>query len=83
MDNVNNYFEVFPNPVKDMLTIKLTNIKPNMVGKIYNDLGQMIKSLPLNAEKSEVNTSDMTPGVYTLEVWEQNNRVGVTKIMKE
>lgn len=64
-ENTNQNVEVYPNPAKDMLTIKAENIT-NVV--IYNSIGQKVLEKSLNANEVVINTDDLDSGIYIVKI---------------
>lgn len=71
-----NKITLFPNPVKDILYIKATDVKDYFY-QIYNASGQMVKSGKF--ENTQTDVSSLTSGVYLVRV---NNSETVVKIIK-
>jgi hypothetical protein len=73
-------FKIFPNPVSDLLFIK-SNVKWS--GKLYSPYGQEIMSIE-NAEDFQIDTRDLTPGIYWLRLqYENHARMLPISILKE
>jgi len=67
-------FEIYPNPVKDILTVKTDDIIHNI--HIYNTLGQKVKSIPfINDTSLALDVSNLKIGFYTLEVHLANSTI--------
>ncbi len=69
--------EVYPNPVKDVVTIKADNVKQVV---IYNSLGQMIKSVDCNDNINDINVSDLQNGIYLLNIVDGEGKISTSKI---
>jgi PKD repeat protein len=68
-----NAVTVFPNPVKDIMTIQAnSNIKEIM---IYNAAGQVVIKQMVNAKTISVNSSGLTTGIYNLKAILDNGTV--------
>lgn len=78
--NFNDEFAIFPNPVKNILTIKSTNSLQITSIEIYNMLGQVILSSP--DFKDSLDISSFDSGTYFVKV---NTSKGstITKFIKE
>lgn len=65
-------FEVFPNPVSDILTIKIDEELDFQTTdlRMYNPLGQLVKSLPIAkyADQIEVSVSGLSKGFYFVSI---------------
>lgn len=74
VNNLNaNVVSVFPNPVKDVMTIQsVNNIKEIQV---YNAAGQLVISETVNAKTVNVNTSGLTTGIYNLKATLENGTI--------
>ena len=57
--------QVYPNPAKDMLTVKAENLSSVTV---YNMMGQKVLSQAVNAEEITINTCDFESGIYMVRV---------------
>ena len=64
---------IFPNPVKDAMTIQ-ANVNISEI-RIYNIAGQLVLSQTVDAKSATVNTSGLTPGVYSLKAVTDNGTV--------
>jgi hypothetical protein len=71
---------VYPNPVKDILTIK--GIEGEAKGRIYMLTGSLIKEFNLNKGESTIGFSEFNEGLYILEIIGANNNIFRTKITK-
>lgn len=70
-------YNVYPNPVKDVLTIKGENIKQIM---IFNSLGQIVKKLDCNDNTVKVNVESLQNGMYFVNVINGNGEVRTAKV---
>jgi len=68
---------IFPNPVKDVLTV--TASKEIIKIEIYNPLGKMIKRV---SQQKTINLSHLTTGIYFAKIFSSNS-VSTKKIIKE
>jgi hypothetical protein len=58
-------FELFPNPVKDMLTISINNKNKQPIVRIVNAFGQEMKVLSIeNNQQNRIDISSFSNGVY-------------------
>ena len=77
-------WNVHPNPVSDIMYIKMYNpVMESMNINFYNALGMLIKSAQSegSAGTIEISVSDLTPGVYFVEMVTANAK-SVKKIVK-
>jgi len=72
---------IYPNPIKEKLTIELANPLPTLV-KIYTIGGQLIIEQEINALSTSLNLSYLNSGIYILQLQTETNK-GTYKIIKE
>ncbi|AUP78531.1 heparin lyase I family protein [Flavivirga eckloniae] len=67
-------FMIFPNPVNDAITIRI-NSNPNTNAKIYlyNNIGSLIKTEPLESDDQSLKLNGLSSGIYILEVVNGSN----------
>ncbi|MEO5569438.1 MAG: T9SS type A sorting domain-containing protein [Bacteroidia bacterium] len=66
-DNLNEMISVYPNPVKDVLTINSGKAKINSL-EIYNSLGQVILNEKTATSKINLDTQNFEQGIYLLKL---------------
>ena len=75
--NIRLIFSIFPNPTSDIISInsftKVVEIK------IYNTMGQLVKS---NRDKAEIDLSGIAQGFYYVKIKDENGTYGVKKVLK-
>ncbi|MGB0883050.1 MAG: T9SS type A sorting domain-containing protein [Vicingaceae bacterium] len=77
--NNENTLSVFPNPVQNTLTVKpANNLKIESVN-IYKSSGTLVKNI--KQEELQINVSDLTNGIYFIELIAENKRT-IKKIIK-
>ena len=69
-ENVKNTVSVYPNPVKDILTIESDYSDVNEV-QIVNTLGQLVKELTFEGQ-AEVDVKDLKSGIYFVKILGNN-----------
>jgi hypothetical protein len=74
-------FKVYPNPVKEILTVEFSEPGKNRYSLYSND-GKRAKSGITYNQKFDLNLSDLFPGVYILSIWNEKN-CNTIKIMKK
>lgn len=78
LKNQTNVVTIYPNPTNDILYIKTpAKVKE---ARIYNLGGQLLKCKTSQPEK--INTSDLLPGLYLLEVVADDNQISREKFVK-
>ena len=70
-------YNVYPNPVKDVLTISGEDMKQVTV---YNALGQMVKSINCNDNTVQINVNDLQNGMYIVNVINHNGVMTTSKV---
>ena len=73
----NETYKVYPNPVKDVLTIEGENIEQV---NVYNTMGQLVKSANCNDNTVNVNVNDLQNGMYIVNVIDANGVVSSKKV---
>ena len=76
-ETVTEAYNIFPNPVKDVLTIKGENMSKVV---IYNSLGQMVETINADAEEVKVNVSAYNNGMYFINVIDNNGEMTTSKV---
>lgn len=64
--------EVYPNPTKDVLTVKAENISSVVV---YNSIGQKVFAQTLDANETTVNMSNFEAGIYMVRIVANGNEI--------
>ena len=78
MEDVNETsYNVYPNPVKDILTVKAENMRQV---EVYNSLGQLVKSISCNDDEVKINVNDMQNGMYFVNVIDNNGEMTTSKV---
>ncbi|MBQ8222663.1 MAG: Omp28-related outer membrane protein [Bacteroidales bacterium] len=70
-------YNVFPNPVKDVLTVKGENMSQVV---IYNSIGQLVETINTNDNEVKVNVSAYQNGMYFINVIDNNGEMTTTKV---
>ena len=75
--------QIYPNPVKDVLTIKLPQ-NENGSWTLINQLGQIVLEGKLEITETKINSQNLISGIYALHLKDKNNNtLNVSKIIKE
>jgi hypothetical protein len=75
----------YPNPAVSYITFELLRDNRNSNLQIYNFLGRKVKEMPDIQEKTTVNLSDLSRGLYTFQVKDEVGRVtdsGIFQVIK-
>ena len=70
-------YNIYPNPAKDVLTIKGDNM--NQI-KVYNALGQIVKNIDCNTDEYELNVADLNNGIYFINITNVNGEMTTSKV---
>lgn len=65
--NGNYVFNMYPNPANDIITLDV-NSKENMVFRIYNVSGSLVKSGMAKQNQQQINIRDLSDGIYIVEI---------------
>ncbi|WP_395045210.1 choice-of-anchor L domain-containing protein [Flavobacterium sp.] len=76
-------FLLYPNPANGFVQISLQNNSENIKGiKLFDVLGKVVKTLhSFTSNLANINTSDLSKGVYMVEVTSENNLKQVKKLV--
>lgn len=74
-------FSIYPNPVKDELTIETDISAGDAVIKIMDDAGRTVKQVNVNKEKISIPCADLSAGMYFIST-EYNGSKAVQKFVK-
>lgn len=77
----NGEIMLYPNPAQNNLTVKLDGFKEKTYFYLYNTIGQLVKSGSLIATINSIDLSNLSQGMYILEVKDQT-RKATTKFIK-
>lgn len=69
---------IYPNPANDIITLDLKNNEPATI-RLYNILGQEVKSILTNEAQATLHVSDLKAGIYIVKV-EQNGKSFTAKV---
>jgi hypothetical protein len=74
IDQIQFDYVVFPNPSRGIFTIKSKNNTQNDFSlKIYNVLGELIRTINTKDSNSKIDISDQPPGAYLLNITTNSN----------
>jgi hypothetical protein len=78
-----NNIEVYPNPIINEINIVINDITNDKTSvNIYNTLGQLIISENIKSNHKKINTSNLSNGVYIIELKNDNKIIGIKKVTK-
>ncbi len=62
-------FSIYPNPTSDLLTVNLEQVMDKKITlNVYNALGELVKTKPMEQNKLQLNVSDLNSGFYVIEL---------------
>lgn len=76
-ENVETTNSVYPNPVKEVLTITADNLKQVVM---YNSLGQIVKTVDADEDNVQINVSDLQNGMYFVNIIDNAGNVTTNKV---
>ena len=76
-ENVETTNYVYPNPVKDILTITADDVKQVVM---YNSLGQIVKTVEADQDNVQINVSDLQNGMYFVNIIDNAGNVTTNKV---
>jgi hypothetical protein len=74
--NISTDFSLYPNPVADKFTVVLPSHTSSEI-KIYDAMGRVVLSQKVNTEKTSIDFSSYTSGIYLVEM--NDGRSSITK----
>ena len=80
-------WKLFPNPVNSLLQLHLPDAALDQAGdwnlNIFNDSGQMIRSIPIQSQQTSLDVTFLSRGVYTVQLMpqhpEHSEQIPITK----
>ena len=78
-----NKILIFPNPVRDELTILVQNHTAGMTYQIFDMVGRSITSGPMTQSATQINMQNFVPGTYILRVEQHGKIVQTFQITKQ
>ncbi|TYA92165.1 LamG-like jellyroll fold domain-containing protein [Seonamhaeicola marinus] len=79
-----NEVKIYPNPVRDILTLKLDRLQKNGIFELYDLLGNKVKQLNnLDLNKIELNLSELNSGLYLYVIKDGNSTLKSGKLVKQ
>ena len=73
---------VFPNPVDDILSIRLPTQNDNMQVQIWDSTGRLMLKQMIKAQTNEVNVKHLSVGSYMALIYQNSQKVAVHKFVK-
>ncbi len=77
-------FSIHPNPAKNKLYISATDQKENLAVKVFNTEGKLLNTQTLDvAKQATIDVSNLSSGMYFLNIEDGNGNTEVKKFIKE
>jgi hypothetical protein len=73
---------VYPNPVKDVVTIRLNDVGSGMTASIQGIDGKILRTIALSANETQLVLSDLSDGIYFMTIY-SGNKKSTYKIIKQ
>ena len=80
VDQSKREFQIFPNPVKNILKLELNNLGPYII-EIISINGKILESINSNSKKVKINLESIESGVYLIRLY-QDGKVTTKKFVK-
>jgi len=77
-----NQLSVYPNPTSYTVTIELVNNHSNVTIKLYTIVGELIYTKSINNQLLKIDMSDLSRGMYLLEITDSQSNHVVKRINK-
>ena len=75
---------VYPNPVSDLLKLKVGSYETNNLSfKLYNSNGIILENRQIEGNKTDIVMRNLAPGVYLLKVTNNRQELKTFKIIKK
>lgn len=76
-EDITSQLTISPNPAIESITIQTTNFENSMNASIYSTTGQFIRSFIIDSNTKTINVSDLSSGIYHINIW--NNNINTTE----
>lgn len=77
-------FQLFPNPVNEVLNLKFDQLPINAHATITDLVGREMLQVELSSQVTEINVADLPKGIYLLQLSDSNNQlIGLQKFLRE
>lgn len=80
-ENENFHFDLYPNPVNEKLVIQIDNFE-STTASIYNIIGELIFSQQIKNEKTEIDLTSISNGIYFVKVINEERSI-TKRIVKQ
>ncbi len=80
--NQENHFSLYPNPAHDHLLLNCESFNQIKSMKIIDVTGKVMIETPIKYQTSNINVSKLQPGIYFVQVHQNNGSVSSTQFIK-
>lgn len=80
-NSISSFESIYPNPARELLTIKFSSTIQKDKLQIYNSIGILVKELEAVESTIQINTSDLPNGLYFIHL--KNNQQQTQKFIKQ
>lgn len=80
-NNFANTINIYPNPFSSQTAVTFTQQQKNTTIKIIDVLGKELKSINFTGKQSIIEKGEMRPGIYFLEIYDENKNLANKKII--
>lgn len=70
-------YQIYPNPVKNTLTVKGENM---LQISVYNSVGQLVKTIECNSQEVLIDVNDLQDGMYFINIMNNNGENTTSKV---
>ena len=71
----NEVFSIYPNPIKNVITITIPDESVNATLYLYNNLGQRVNEILLTTSNQTINVENLASGIYFFELSAKNKLI--------
>jgi len=82
-DKIGNEFLVFPNPATSVLNIENKSMNTGFSFVLQNSIGRQVMAAGLHGQANKLDISNLSPGIYLLQIHDSNGTVFNQKILKQ
>ncbi|MFK5982276.1 MAG: T9SS type A sorting domain-containing protein [Flavobacteriaceae bacterium] len=81
-NTLKSQLKIYPNPTNDFINIEIANNNSNVAIKLYSILGELIYLNNTNKQLFSIDMSDLSRGIYILELTDAQSNKAVRRISK-
>lgn len=74
-------FNIFPNPTNDLVIIYLNGNSSSKNLQLFNSLGQKLRTIKITREKTEIDVSNFSSGIYYIKIISSDGKSEVRKLV--